>query len=166
LEGTHGLTVVSEFGIVVVLDQQRIALGRPLHQLSSSRAAQNAAGRELVCGRNDYCIAKEPVDDQAIPVHWLRHELQLMGLDALDLRCIAGILDSDSISFAAFEDTKQEIDCLRSALNNDNPGWIGDYSPSSAEPVRDGDAQGFLAFRLTIIEHSRGRAPDRLFVRR
>ena len=67
--------VVAVLGVVVVLDDQRVVLGRPGEQLRPPLGAEHRAGRELVGGREQdrARVVRKLVDDDAVLVDAGRH---------------------------------------------------------------------------------------------
>jgi len=57
LERADRLAVVAELGVVVVLDQPCVVLGRPRHERLAALGREQSAGRRLVRGRQHGCVA-------------------------------------------------------------------------------------------------------------
>ncbi|SCE61452.1 hypothetical protein GA0115253_109476 [Streptomyces sp. Termitarium-T10T-6] len=71
LDGPHGLPVVAELPVVVVLDDEPAGGPGPVDDGRPPRGVQRPAGGELVGGREEYgpVAAGEPVDPGAVRVH-------------------------------------------------------------------------------------------------
>ena len=99
LQGADRVAVVAVLRVVVVLDEDRVAIARPVQQRRAPRRREHGAGGELVRGRQDHGVdveRAEPLDLQAVGVDRDRHRFEARVERRLGLRRPARVLDGDA----------------------------------------------------------------------
>jgi len=164
LNGTHRLSVVAEFSVVIVLDDERAAKGRPFHQLSAARIAQDDPSRELVSRSDQNRVAVHGVNDNAMTVDWVGDKLKRMRSNPLMLRRMRRILNPYPGEVAATHHAHEQVHCLSRPLHDDDVRRFGDDTPRTTESVGQCATQGLLALWRTVVKGGRRCAPDSLVV--
>ena len=162
LQRADGLAVVAELGVVVVLDDQAVAVRRPGEELAPALAAEHDAGGELVRRRYERRVGGQLPDDHAVGIELARHELEAERPDLLVQAVVRGVLDRDAPPSARGEDAQQQVHRLGGALDDEDLVGIGDDAARASEVVGERLAQRVLAARLAVAERERPRLPGGL----
>lgn len=145
LDGPHGLPVVAELPVVVVLDDEPAGGPGPVDDGCPPRGVQGPAGGELVGGREEDgpVAAGEPVDPGAVRVHAERPGADTVGGEQLAVEGQPVLLRRPRSADHVREQpqpvrgARAEHDALRRGPHPAHPGEIaGQGPPQLGPPVR------------------------------
>ena len=152
LQRTHRFSVVSEFSVVVVLDDQAVVCARPGDQAAPSVAAQHIAGRELMRRGHEHSVSVKAVDDHALVIDRLRDDRKGVCLDALTRGRLGWVLNRDTRSAAPPEHAHEEIDALGCSLDDHDVGRIGDDPSGAAEMICEHLAEDAFSAHFAVVQ--------------
>jgi hypothetical protein len=152
LDRSDRFAVVAELGVVVVLDHQRITPACPVEQLAASGAAHDDAGWELVGRGDENGVRVEPVDLKPFAVDRLRDGLQVIEPEAFRLAVEGGIFDRDTTRPGEPQQSREQVDPLRGARDDNDLLRRRDHAARSSQLVGQRLAEQPLAARLGVVE--------------
>jgi hypothetical protein len=158
LQGVHGLTVVAELAVVVVLDDEGPAALGPRQQLRAARRAQRDAERVLVGGgHRDGGLASETVDHQPLLVHrdvahGEPHLLRQGGVAGL-----TGVLKGEGRRPLQAERLADEPEGMGVPGADEHAVGPGHHAPGTAEVVRQRLPEIVVSGRVAVAEREVGR---------
>ncbi len=142
LDGPHGLPVVTELPVVVVLHDEAAGRPRPVHDGRPPRRVERAAGGELVGGREqDGPVAVvQPVDPGAVRVHAERPGADAVGGEEVAVEGQPVLLRRPGAAHHLREEPqpvrgpRAQHDALRACPHPAHPGQIAGQGPPQLWP--------------------------------
>ena len=157
---------VAEVGVVVVLDDQRAAPGRPLQQPQPPRQAQRGAGRELVGGRDVHQPGRQRVVGgrqgghvQAILVHRHRADGHAVRLQRQRRAGVARVFERRLVA-GVQEEPDQQVGALLRAVDHHHLLGRAAHPARLAQVGRDGLAERPVAGRVAVRGQLLGALAD------
>jgi len=162
LHGAHGLAVVAELPVVVVLDHQPGAGGRPLEEGAAPPRRQGHAERELVRGRqHDRTGRSEVIGHGAVAVDRQRQHAHAVRLGDPPVGLVPVVLDADGRGAARTENLAEQGQPVGEAGTHDDL-VAGDADPAHPGQVaRQRRPQLRQAARVRVAQDVVGRGAKR-----
>jgi hypothetical protein len=152
LDRPDRFAVVAELGVVVVLDDERITLARPVEQLAASGAAHDDPGRELMGRGDENGVRVESVEAKPFAVDRLGDGLQLIEPEAFRLAVERRIFDRDTPRAGEPQQSREQVDPLGGAGDDNDLLRCCDHAARSSQLVGERLAEQPLAARLGVVE--------------
>lgn len=160
---------VTEFAVVVVLDDDRAVCPRKLEQRHPARERQVHAQRKLMRGRhaNHFRIPRQTVDSQPLVVDRNRNDFRARFLEHVRERRITRSFDRDRRRARRDQDAGEEIEGLLSARGDHDVIRMTRNRSCEGDVMSDGFAQRHVpvwfavpkARPLRPAQRSRGKTP-------
>jgi hypothetical protein len=166
LQRADRLTVVPEFGVVIVLGQYRPSVASPGNQLTASLRRQHRPGRPMVRRGDDDGLdigGGDGLDVDAAVVDPNRHRRYVAQPGGfLDRTVIAGILEGDSADSPVGQRTQQQAQTLCEASTDDDLPRADVGCPDPPEIAGQHRPQLRGSGRVAVADRRRRRLPQRL----
>ena len=159
LQGAHGLPVIPELGVVVVLQDDPVDLRRPRDQGLPSLGSHHHPGGALVSRRDDDGLGArvtERVDVQACTVDRHGHRLHPRAPDYLVVLAGPGILEADPLDARAREGAQRQHETLPEAVDDHGVLCLGGAGTHATVVGRHHLPQP-QGTRVVLVAHHRGR---------
>ena len=153
VERPDRLAVVAVLGVVVVLEDQRVAILRPGDERRPPLRRQDRAGRELVSRRDDDGVgvgAGEHRDVQALVVDADRGDLEPVVAGRRRRLGESRVLGGDAPSAGLAHDLDDEPLGLGEAVADHDRVGVGDRAPDPVQVAREGDPELQGAARVEV----------------
>ncbi|KJY42677.1 hypothetical protein VR41_06670, partial [Streptomyces sp. NRRL B-1568] len=162
LEGAHGLAVVAQFAVVVVLQDHPARAGGPVDDRGPAGGVQRGAGGELVGRGEQHALDGPPPlqlpDVRAEPVDGQRHRAQAGPFDGVAVVPEAVRLHAQLAHAAPPQGPAQQCEALDEARAHHDPPGVGAHPAGAGEVVGEGLPQLGAASPVAVAERLvRGR---------
>ena len=169
LQGPDRLAVVAVLGVVVVLEHEGVAVGRPREQRGAPLGREHDAGRVLVRRGDEHrahVAAIEGVDVEPAAVDRDGNPFQADRRDRLAQVGAPGLLDGDASHAARRQRPAGEGEPLRQARGDHDRRGLGGHAAHPSQVGGQRDAQLGGAARVAVAEARVGRVAQGLAQRR
>jgi len=143
---------VTEFGVVVILDDRRVMAFRPGQQRLAPGHRHRHPERKLMRGRdaNDAGRGRQRVHDQALIIDRHADHRGAQGGEQAHHRQVPGVLDRDSIA-GLQQDAGHQVDGVLGATGDHDAVFAGRDRTRPSHPAGDGPPQPGLPSRVAVF---------------
>ncbi len=155
--------VVTQLGVVVVLEDQGAAVAGPGDQAAAPARLQHGPERQRVGGGDDHRVGRhrgQGGDVDAVVVDRHRHHLEPLGFDRPAGQRVARVLDRDAAAAAPAQQLAEQPQALLVAGGHHHPLRRGHRGPHPPEVLGEGDPQLGGAGELAVAEAGVGQPSE------